>query len=225
MTKISQVYSTNFQTTILKYPAALPRGFFISILRERGIKPHPVKKFQLSADRDFADELKGAAGLYMNPPLNAVILCVDEKPRIQALERTRPVLPVLPGAPERRTVDYERHGAAALFSALEVVTGNVIGGCKAARKADDYIEFLKKAGRDREKGKAVHLIADNYSTHKNEGSERIGWLNSRPVCNPPAHFSRLNSAEGRFAEITNKRIRIRRGSRESAPQLIKAIKE
>jgi transposase len=195
------------------------------ILRERGIKPHLVKKFQLSTDPDFEGKLKDVAGLYMNPPENAIVLCVDEKSQIQALERTQPILPLLPGVPERQTVDYERHGTTTLFAALDVLTGNVIGECKATHKAEDYIEFLKRVDKGSEKGKVLHIIADNYSTHKTkEVKEYIASVPGRFVTHfIPTHSSWLNVVERWFAEITNKRIR--RGSWESVGQLIRAIKE
>jgi transposase len=195
------------------------------ILRERDIKPHLVEKFQFSNDPDFESKLKDVVGLYMNPPENAIILCVDEKSQIQALERTQPILPMLPGVPERQTVDYYRHGTTTLFAALDVLTGNVIGECKATHKADDYIEFLKEVDKQCKKGKVLHIIADNYSTHKTEEVKK--YLESIPgrfvTHFIPTHSSWLNLVERWFAEITNKRIR--RESWGSVTQLIKAIKD
>jgi transposase len=195
------------------------------ILRERNIKPHLVKKFQFSNDPDFASKVNDVVGLYMNPPENAIILCVDEKSQIQALERTQPILPLLPGVPERQTVDYERHGTTTLFAALDIATGNVIGECKTTHKAEDYIAFLKKVDKGSEKGKVLHIIADNYATHKTkEVKEYLESRGGRFVSHfIPTHSSWLNLVERWFAEITNKRIR--RESRESVTQLIQAIKE
>jgi transposase len=195
------------------------------ILRERGIKPHLAETFQFSRDLDFERKLKDAAGLYMNPPENAVILCVDEKTQIQSLERTQPILPILPWAPERQTADYVRHGTTKLFAALDVLNGNVIGECRAAHKAEDYPAFLKKADQQSGKGKALHIIADNYATHKTK--EVRAYLEMKPGCFVthfiPAHSSRLNVVERRFAELKNKRIR--RESREMVGQLEKAVKD
>jgi transposase len=161
----------------------------------------------------------------MNPPDNAIVLCVDEKSQIQALERTAPILPMLPHVPERQTVDYERHGTTTLFAALDMLTGNVIGECGDRHRASDYIAFLKKPGRSCEKGKTLHIIADNYATYKT--AEVKAYIKSKggrfETHFIPAHSSRLNMIERWFAEITNKRIR--RESRESAGQLKKAIKD
>jgi transposase len=195
------------------------------ILRERGIKPHLVKKFSFSNDPDFAEKLNCVAGLYMNPPENAIVLCVDEKSQIQALERTAPLLPLLPHVPERQTVDYERHGTTTLFAALNMLTGNVIGECEDHHTAKEYIAFLKKLDRRCEKGKVPHIIVDNYSTHKTkEVKECCASVEGRFVIHfIPTHSSWLNMIERWFAEITNKRIR--RESRESVTQLKKAIKD
>jgi transposase len=210
---------------------ALAKRFGIShtavslLLRERGIQPHLVKKFSLSKDPHFEEKLADVVGLYMNPPDNAIILCVDEKSQIQALERTAPILPMLPHVPERQTVDYERHGTTTLFAALDMLTGNVIGECMDRHTAHEYLGFLKKLDKTCEKGKVLHIIADNYSTHTTkEVKEYIASREGRFVTHfIPTHSSWLNMIERWFAEITNKRIR--RESWESVAQLIKAIKE
>jgi hypothetical protein len=112
------------------------------LLREFGLKPHLVQRATFSTDPDFEAKLNDVAGLYVNPPLDAIILCVDEKSQLQALERTQPILPLLPGVPERQTIDYYRHGTTTLFAVLDVLTGTVIGECKTSHKAEDYIAFL-----------------------------------------------------------------------------------
>jgi transposase len=195
------------------------------ILRERGIKPHLVKRFQFSNDKEFESKLKDVVGLYLDPPDNAIVLSVDEKTQIQALERTQPILPMLPGVPERQTVDYERHGTTTLFAALDVLSGNVIGECKDAHKAEDYIAFLKKVDKSCTKGMVLHIVADNYATHKTkEVNKYIESTNGRFVTHfTPTHSSWLNLIERWFAEITNKRIR--RESWDSTTQLKKAIKD
>jgi transposase len=194
------------------------------ILNEWGIKPHIVTKAQYSTDPEFENKLRDVVGLYMSPPKNAIILCVDEKTQIQALERTQPILPMLRNVPERQTVDYDRRGTTSLFAALDVMTGKVIGECKERHRSEDYIEFLKKVNKKCAKGKELHIIADNLSAHKTQAvkdylaEEKGRWV----VHYIPTHSSWLNLVERWFAEITNKRIR--RESWESVEQLIAAIK-
>lgn len=195
------------------------------ILRERGIKPHAVESFQFSTDPDFEKKLEDVVGLYLAPPENSIILCVDEKSQIQALERTQPILPLLPGVPERQTHDYYRHGTTTLFAALNVLSGKVIGECRDRHKAADYISFLKKLDRQCPKGKTLHIVADNYATHKTK--EVREYLDSKPGRFVehfiPTHSSWLNLVERWFSEITTKRIR--RGSWDGVAQLEKAIAE
>lgn len=196
-----------------------------TILRERGLKPHLVKKFQFSTDPDFAKKLKDVVGLYLDPPENSIVFCVDEKSQIQALERSQPILPLLPGIPERQTHDYYRHGTTTLFAALNVLSGKVIGECRDQHKASDYISFLKRLDRQSPKGKALHIVADNYSAHKTK--EVREYLDTKPdrfiEHFIPTHSSWLNLIERWFAEITNKRIR--RGSWSGVGELEKAIGE
>jgi transposase len=196
-----------------------------NILRERDLKPHLVKKFQFSNDPDFEAKLNDVVGLYLNPPDNAIVLCVDEKSQIQALERTQPILPILPHVPERQTVDYYRHGTTTLFAALDVLTGNVIGECKERHTAAEYIAFLKKIDKKCENGKELHIIADNYSTHKTkEVKDYLASVEGRFVTHfIPTHSSWLNLVERWFAEITTKRIRCE--SWNSVSELVKAIKD
>jgi transposase len=150
----------------------LSRRFGIShtavntILREHGIKPHLVKRFQLSTDKEFDSKLADVVGLYLDPPENSIVFCVDEKSQIQALERTQPILPLRPGIPEGQTHDYYRHGTTTLFAALNVASGKVVGKCRGSHKASDYVEFLKVLDRKAPKKKVLHIIADNYSAHK-----------------------------------------------------------
>jgi transposase len=196
-----------------------------TILRERGLKPHLVKSFQFSDDPDFEKKLKDVVGLYMNPPEDAIVLCIDEKSQIQALERTRPVLPMLPGVPERQTVDCYRHGTATLFAALDVLSGTVIGECKQKHRASEYLEFLKKADKNCPGGKVLHIIADNYAAHKTKAVRKYlkGKGGRFAEHFTPTHASWLNLVERWFAEITAKRIR--RESWSSVKELEKAIKE
>ena len=162
-------------------------------------------------------------GFTLIPPENAIILCVDEKSQIQALERSQSVLPIIRNVPERQSVDYLRHGTTTLFAALDVLNGKVIGDCKETHSAKDFIQFLKKVNKACAPKKALHIVADNLSAHKTEAAN--GYLESLPGRLAPhfmpAHSSWLNLVGRRFAEITNKQIR--RGSYESVTQLAKAI--
>jgi transposase len=196
-----------------------------TILRERNLKPHLVKRFQFSTDKDFIYKLQDVVGLYLNPPQNAIVFCVDEKSQIQALERTQPILPLRPGLPEMQTHDYERHGTTTLFAALNVASGKVTGKCKQSHKAEDYVDFLKVLDKKAPKDKVLHIIADNYSAHKAPAvksylKEKTGRFAEHFI---PTYSSWLNMIERWFAEITNKRIR--RESWSSIKQLEDAITE
>jgi transposase len=201
--------ATHWSTRELGKRLGIGHASVNNILRERGLKPHLVKKFQFSTDPEFEKKLEDVVGLYLNPPENSIILCVDEKSQIQALERSQPILPLLPGVPERQSHDYYRHGTTTLFAALNIFSGKVIGECKDKHKAADYIAFLKKVDRQCPKGKTLHIVADNYATHKTkEVREYIVSMNGRFVEHfIPTHSSWLNIVERWFGEITNKRIR------------------
>lgn len=196
-----------------------------AVLRGLGLRPHITQRRNYSDDPDFEAKLKDVVGLYMSPPENAIVLCVDEKTQIQALERSQPVLPILRNVPERQSVDYLRHGTTTLFAALDMASGNVIGECNATHRSEDYIRFLRKVDRACVKGKVLHIVTDNLATHKTKAvREYFDSVPGRFVQHfTPTHSSWLNLVERWFAEITNKRIR--RGSFESVPQLIAAIKE
>jgi transposase len=217
--------ATHWSTRSLAKKFGIGHDVVNRILRERDIKPHLVKKFSFSTDPHFEEKLTDVVGLYMNPPDNAIVLCVDEKSQIQALERTAPLLPLLPHVPARQTVDYEWHGTTMLFAALDMLTGNVIGECEEHHTAKEYIAFLKKLDKTCEKGKVLHIIADNYSTHKTkEVKEYIASVEGRFVIHfIPTHSSWLNMIERWFGEITNKRIS--RESWESVTQLKRTIKD
>jgi len=194
-----------------------------TILNEYGIKPHIVKKFQFSTDKDFESKLADVVGLYLDPPENSIVFCIDEKSQIQAIERTQPVLPLGPGIPERQTHDYLRHGTTTLFAALNVASGTVIGKCLKSHKAEDYVSFLQLLDEKAPKKKVLHIIADNYSSHKApEVKKYLEKKKERFVEHfIPTYSSWLNMIERWFAEITNKRIR--RESWNSVKQLEKAI--
>jgi transposase len=196
-----------------------------TILKEYRIKPHLVKSFKFSTDKEFESKLSDVIGLYLAPPENSIVFCVDEKSQIQALERTQPILPMLPGVPERQTHDYYRHGTATLFAALNVASGKVIGKCNKTHKAEDYVNFLKLLDKRAPKEKVLHVIVDNYSSHKAPPvKEYLEKKKKRFVVHYiPTYSSWLNMIERWFAEITNKRIR--RGSFNSLKELENAITE
>jgi transposase len=192
------------------------------IWRAFGLQPHRAESFKLSPDPQFIDKVRDIVGLYMSPPLNAVVLCVDEKSQIQALERTQPLLPLRPGQAERRSYDYERHGTTTLFAALNIVSGEVLHACKKRHRQQEYVRFLAQIDAHVPEDLNVHLVVDNYATHKTPRILR--WLAKRPrfhVHFTPTYSSWINHVERLFAEVTDKAIR--RGSFQNVPELERAI--
>ncbi|MEQ1887517.1 MAG: IS630 family transposase [Bryobacteraceae bacterium] len=188
------------------------------------LKPHLVETFKLSRDKRFVEKLKDVVGLYMNPPENALVLSFDEKSQIQALDRSQPILPLRPGIPERQTHDYKRHGTTTLFTALNILDGTVIAKCSSRHRHQEFIKFLNQIDRETPADLGIHLIADNYATHKHEQVKN--WLKRHKrfqIHFIPTSSSWLNLVERWFREITTKRIR--RGSFQSVEQLIQAIEE
>ena len=178
------------------------------IWAEAELKPHIVAKFKVSNDPLFEEKVTDIVGLYMSPPDKALVLCVDEKSQIQALDRTQPGLPLKKGRAATMTHDYKRHGTTTLFAALDVKTGFVIGECKRKHRAREFIAFLKKIDRTVKKGLTIHVILDNYSTHKT--AEVNAWLAKHPRFKlhfTPTSASWMNLVERFFAEITGRRIR------------------
>jgi transposase len=193
------------------------------ILQAHDLKPHLVKRFRTSNDPAFEQKLEDIVGLYLNPPENAIVLCIDEKSQVQALERAQPIFPLRQGIPERQTHDYIRHGVTNLYAALNVASGKVIGALADRHRQQEYIEFLDLVDRKTSKRKVLHLIVDNASSHDTKGvSEFLAGRPGRFVVHfTPTHASWLNLVERWFAEITNKRIR--RGSWNSVKELERAI--
>jgi len=194
------------------------------IWRQHRLQPHRVERFKFSKDPQFVEKLRDIVGLYLHPPDHAVVFCVDAKPNIQALDRTRPVLPLQPGLPERHTHDYRRHGTTTLFAALRVLDGVVMGECRARQRAKEFVRFLKRLEADTDPALDLHVVLDNASAHKSATVKR--WLARHPRVHfhfTPTSSSWLNLVERWFAEIT--RQRIRRGTFESVPALIAAITE
>ena len=192
------------------------------IWHQHRLKPHLVKTFKLSRDKRFMEKLYDVVGLYLNPPDKALVLCVDEKSQIQALDRTQPLLPLRPGIPACQTHDYKRNGTTTLFAALSMLDGKVIGDCMPRHRHQEFIRFLNRIDAETDDALDLHLIVDNYGTHKHP--RVISWLKRHPRFNLhfiPTSSSWLNMVERWFREITDKRIR--RGSFKNVPDLIAAI--
>ncbi len=192
------------------------------IWRAFGLKPHRVETFKLSTDPLFIDKVRDIVGLYLSPPERAVVLCVDEKSQIQALDRTQPIVPMRPGIPERQTHDYPRHGTTSLFAALNMATGEVIGKCYRRHRSIEFQKFLRLIDQSVPEEQAVHLVLDNYTTHKTAMIHN--WLVKRPRFHlhfTPTSASWLNLVERWFAQITTQMIR--RGTYRSTQSLEKAI--
>jgi len=188
----------------------------------RNIQPHRVKTFKLSNDKRFEEKLVDVVGLYLNPPENAVVLSMDEKSQIQALDRTQPSLPMKKGRAGTMTHDYKRNGTTTLFAALNVLTGRVIGDCLPRHRHIEFLKFLRRIDREVPKGLQIHLILDNYSTHKHENVKK--WLAKQPRFHlhfTPTSSSWMNLVERWFGKFTEKAIR--RGVFHSVPELIAAI--
>ena len=194
------------------------------IWNQHNLKPHLVKTFKLSRDKQFMEKLHDIVGLYMNPPDKALVLCVDEKSQIQALDRTQPGLPMKKGRCGTQTHDYKRNGTTTLFAALSMLDGKVIGDCMPRHRHQEFIRFLKKIDNETPTALDLHLIVDNYGTHKHPRVK--SWLKRHPRFHLhfiPTSSSWLNLVERWFREITDKRIR--RGTFKSVPALIAAIKD
>jgi transposase len=198
-------------------PASVQR-----IWKSYHLQPHRLEHFKFSNDPDFVHKVRDIVGLYLNPPDQALVFSVDEKSQIQALNRTQPILPLRPGLPERQTHDYERHGTTTLFAALNVLDGSVIGCCQPRHRHQEFLRFLERLDAAINPALAVHIVLDNYGTHKHPKVK--SWFAAHPRYHlhfTPTGASWLNQIERWFAEITAKRIR--RGSFVSVKELIAAI--
>lgn len=216
--------ATHWSTRTMAKAQGVSEATVRRIWHQHRLQPHRVERFKFSKDPQFVDKLRDVVGLYLNPPEKAVVFCVDEKPSIQALDRTRPIFPLQPGLPERQTHDYRRHGTTTLYAALRVLDGVVIGECHARQRAREFVKFLKRLDAETDPIVALHLVVDNASAHKSVTARR--WLARHPRFHlhfVPTSSSWLNLVERWFAEIT--RQRIRRGTFESVPDLIAAILE
>ena len=188
----------------------------------RGLKPHRIETFKLSTDPRFEEKLADVVGLYLNPPEKAIVMSMDEKSQIQALDRTQPSLPMKPGRAGTMTHDYKRNGTTTLFAALDVLTGSVIGQCLPRHRHTEFLTFLRTIDRQVPTGLQIHLILDNSATHKHPKVK--AWLTKHPRFHlhfTPTSSSWVNMVEGFFSQLTTKAIR--RGVFQSVPDLIAAI--
>ena len=215
--------ATHWSTRSMAAGTGLSRPTINRIWRAFGLQPHRVETFKLSTDPYFIEKVRDIVGLYLAPPEAAIVLCVDEKSQIQALDRTQPIFPLRPGTPERRTHDYARHGTTSLFAALDVASGKVIGQLHRRHRAVEFRKFLEHLDREVPTDLDLHLILDNYATHKTLSIQR--WLVRHPRFHlhfTPTYASWLNLVERWFAELTEKWIR--RGTHRSTAALETAIK-
>lgn len=216
--------ATHWSTRSMAQVSGLTQTAITRIWRAFGLQPHRSETFKLSRDPLFIEKVRDIVGLYMNPPDRAVVLCTDEKSQIQALDRSQPLLPMRPGQVERRTHDYIRHGTTSLFTALDAKTGKVIGECHRRHRAIEFKKFLQTIEAHVPAQLDIHLILDNYGTHKTEAIRR--WLASHPrfhVHFTPTGASWINWVERWFGVLSQRRIR--RGSFVSTRSLEQAIEE
>jgi len=216
--------ATHWSTRMLATKLGLSQTAVSRIWRAFGLQPHREETFKLSTDPLFIDKVRDIVGLYLDPPHKALVLCVDEKSQIQALERTAPVLPLAPGLPPRRTHDYLRHGTTTLFAALDVATGKVIGELHRRHRAKEFLKFLATIDAAVPASLDVHLIMDNYGTHKTPAVK--AWFARHRRFHPhftPTSASWINQVERWFAMLTEKQIK--RGSHRSTLALEQAIRQ
>ena len=214
--------ATHWSTRSLAKVVGVSDTMVHRVWRKHGLKPHLVHGFKVSRDTQFVEKLEDIVGLYMSPPENALVLCCDEKSQVQALDRTQPGLPLKKGRAATMTHDYKRNGTTTLFAALNVLDGKVIAQCQKRHRHTEWLKFLKQIDRETPKDKTLHLIADNYATHKHPVVQR--WLDKHPRVHmhfTPTSASWLNMIERFFRDITENRLR--RGVFTSVPELIAAI--
>lgn len=204
------MHRTHWSTRSMAKASGLTQNAIVRIWHAYGLKPHLAENFKLSTDPFFVEKVRDIVGLYLNPPeaTRAIVLCVDEKSQVQALDRSQPILPLRPGQPERRTHDYYRHGTTSLFAALDIASGKVIGRCHPRHRHQEFLSFLRQIEAEVPPHLEVHLVLDNYGTHK---APRVAnWLRRRPRYHlhfTPTSASWLNQIERWFAKITQERLR------------------
>jgi transposase len=216
--------ATHWSTRTLARIQGVGKSTVQRIWDAHGLQPHRVETFKLSKDKRFVEKLTDVVGVYLNPPDKAVVLCVDEKSQVQALDRTQPGLPMKKGRCGTMTHDYKRNGTTCLFAALNILEGRVIGSCYPRHRNVEFLKFLRQIDREVPTGLAIHMILDNYGTHTHPNVKR--WLAKRPrfaLHFTPTSSSWLNLVERWFGELTRKRIR--RGVFRSVPELVTAIED
>ncbi len=216
--------ATQWSTRTMAEVAGLSKATISRIWQTFGLQSHRLDMFKLSADPQFVEKVRDIVGLYLNPPDHAIVICLDEKSQVQALDRTRPLLPMRPGIPAQQTHDYIRHGTTSLFAALDVATGKVIGRCQRRHRHQELLKFLDQVDAMLPPEGDVHVIMDNYGTHK--VSKVARWFVRHPryhVHFTPTSASWLNQVERFFAKITTQRIR--RGTFASVAALEAAIND
>lgn len=214
--------STHWSTRLMAGATGLTQNAIVRIWHAFGLQPHRVEGFKFSKDPQFVEKVRDIVGLYLNPPDRAIVLCVDEKSQVQALNRTQPILPLAPGIPARQTHDYERHGVTSLFAAMDVASGVTISTCYRRHRHQEFLRFLNQIEASLPPGLDVHLVMDNYSTHK--VAKVRNWLTRRPRYHlhfTPTSASWLNLVERLFAEVTERCVR--RGSHTTVGALEKAM--
>ena len=214
--------STHWSTRLMAKKTGLSQTAIVRIWRAFGLQPHRVENFKFSKDPQFVEKVRDIVGLYLNPPDRAIVLCVDEKSQVQALNRTQPILPLAPGVPARQSHDYERHGVTSLFAALDVASGVTISSCYRRHRHQEFLRFLNDIDANLPGGFDVHLVMDNYGTHK--VNKVRTWLARHPryhVHFTPTSGSWLNLVERLFAEVTERCVR--RGSHTAVRALEKAM--
>jgi transposase len=214
--------ATHWSSRALAARTGMSQSTVSRIWRAFGLRPHRSETFQLSNDPLLVEKVRDIVGLYMNPPHHAIVLCVDEKSQIQALSRSQPILPMVAGQAERRTHDYQRHGTTSLFAALDIATGSVIGKCWPRHRALEFRKFLQQIDRAVPADLAVHLVLDNYATHKTEAIRQ--WFLRHPRYTlhfTPTHSSWLNQVERWLALLSQRQIK--RASHYSVRELEAAI--
>jgi transposase len=215
--------ATHWSTRSMAEASGLTQTAVSRVWRAFALQPHRTETFKLSKDPQFIEKVRDIVGLYMKPPDRALVLCVDEKSQIQALDRTQPIFPMRPGQAERRTHDYARYGTTSLFAALDLMSGKVIGECHRRHRAIEFRQFLDTIDAAVPSDLDVHLVLDNYRTHKTPSIQR--WLAKRPRFTlhfTPTSASWMNLVERFFAALTEKQLR--RGTFRSTRQLETAIK-
>ena len=215
--------ATHWSTRSMATEVGLSQTTISKIWRAFGLKPHQIEEFKLSPDPQFIDKVRDVVGLYLNPPDAAVVLCVDEKTQVQALDRTAPVLPLMPGVAQRRTHDYVRNGTTNLYAALDIASGQVITDMTTRHRAEEFHKFLNLIDKSVPEGLDIHIVLDNVSTHKTPSIQR--WLQRHPRFSfhfTPTYSSWMNLVERWFAELTTKWLR--RGTHHSVRDLIASIR-